>query len=107
MNDVSKIVTIYILILCIFHILQSNISRFFATFLLYIFSIYLFHINFKLACVYILLGIGASLTEHIFIKYINSSWKYQNPNLFTIPIWLILLWSLAILLITETIKLVK
>jgi len=67
MNDVSKILTIYIFILSIF---------------------------------YILLGIGASLTEHIFIKYIKSSWKYKKPNVFTIPILLILLWSLAIVLIT-------
>jgi|TARA_B110000037_G_scaffold34305_1_gene41603 hypothetical protein len=46
-------------------------------------------------------GIGAALTEHVFIKYITLSWDYRKPNFLTIPFWLMPLWGIAIILIME------
>ena len=99
--NIVKIIIVYFMVMLSFYIIHSNLMRFIVLFLLYIFSVILFNINYKLGFLYFLTGIGAALTEHIFIKYIHSSWDYRNPNLLTIPFWLIPLWGLAIIIVTE------
>jgi hypothetical protein len=100
-----KIIIIYFLILSLFYVVQSNVNRFILSTLLYIFSIFIFDIDYKLGCLYFLIGCGAAFTEHIFIRHISLSWDYREPNFYTIPLWLIPLWSLAIILILEMISL--
>ena len=101
-KNIWKIIILYFMVLLLFHVVHSNLIRFIILVLLYIFSIILFNINYKLGCLYFLIGILAAFTEHIFIKYINLSWDYRNPNFFTIPFWLIPLWGIAIIIIIET-----
>jgi hypothetical protein len=99
--NIVKIIIVYFMVMLSFYIIHSNLMRFIVLLLLYIFSVILFNINYKLGFLYFLTGIGAALTEHIFIKYIHSSWDYRNPNLLTIPFWLIPEWGLAIIIVTE------
>lgn len=98
----SKIIIIYFIVLLLFYFIHSNLYRSILSLLLYIFSVFIFNINFIFGCFYFLLAIGACITEHLFIRYITLSWDYRNPNLLTIPTWLIPLWALAIILILET-----
>jgi len=105
--NIVKIIIVYFMVMLSFYIIHSNLMRFIVLLLLYIFSVILFNINYKLGFLYFLTGIGAALTEHIFIKYIHSSWDYRNPNLLTIPFWLIPLWGIAIIIIVETTTLCK
>lgn len=103
-NKLSKIIILYYLVLLFFYVIHSNLYRHIISVLIYIFSIIIFNINFKLGCLYFFLAIGAVFTEHIFIKYINLSWNYRNPDFFSIPFWLIPLWGIALILIIETIN---
>lgn len=106
-KNLAKIIIIYFIVLLLFYFIHSNLYRFILLLLLYIFSVFIFNINFIFGCFYFLLAIGASITEHIFIKYITLSWDYRNPNLFTIPYWLIPLWGIAVILILETSSIFK
>ena len=103
-SDTSKIFIVYFTLLLLVYNVHSNLNRFLTLILFYIFTTRLFNINFNLGFLYFLIGIAAAFTEHIFIKYINESWDYRNPNFFTIPLWLIPLWGIAILLIIETVS---
>ena len=96
-----KILGLYILVLIFFYFIQSNLNRLIGTILLFLFSNFLFKINYKLGCFYFLLGIVAAFTEFLFINYINLSWNYRNPDVFSIPFWLIPLWGIAIIFISE------
>jgi hypothetical protein len=99
--NICKIMTMYFIVLLLFYVIHSNLNRFIISILLYIFSIIIFNIDYKLGCLYFLVGIGAALTEHVFIKYITLSWDYRKPNFLTIPFWLMPLWGIAIILIME------
>ena len=106
-SNTSKIIIVYFTLLLLVYNIYSNLNRFVTLILFYLYTAQLFNINSKLALLYFLIGIGAAFTEHIFIKYINESWDYRNPNFFTIPLWLIPLWGIAILLIIETVSIFR
>ena len=72
----------FIFILSLFYLVNSNLFRFIISLLLYLFSIVLLNINYKMAILYLITAIGAVMTEHIFIKYIKLSWDYRNPDLY-------------------------
>lgn len=90
-----------------FYVVHSNLNRLIISILLYILSINLLNINYKLGILYFLMGIMAAFTEHIFITYINLSWDYRSPNFYSIPFWLIPFWGIAIIIIIETSTLLK
>ena len=100
-KETVKIIIVYFMVMLSFYSIHSNLIRFIVLLLLYIFSVVLFNINYKLGFLYFLTGIGAALTEHIFITYFHLSWDYRKPNLLSIPFWLIPLWGLAIIIVTE------
>lgn len=100
---IIKLFILYLTIMVTYYIYISNMYRFVITLLIYIYSIYIFNINYKLGFVYILIAILMCFTEYIFIKYINKYWDYRNPNLGELLIWLFPLWGIAIIGITKTI----
>lgn len=106
-RNTSKIIIVYLTLLLLVYNIHSNLNRFVTLILFYLYTARLFNINSKLALLYFLIGIAAAFTEHIFIKYINESWDYRNPNFLTIPLWLIPLWGIAILLIIETVSIFR
>ena len=100
---IIKLIILYLTIIITYYVHISNMYRYVITSLIYICSIYIFNINYKLGFIYILIAILISFTEYIFIKYIKESWDYRNPNLGKIPIWLFPLCGVAIVAITQTI----
>ena len=107
MNNTCKIGIIYLTTLVLFYIIHSNLLRVTVSILLYLFSIILFKIDLLAGFLYFFMGIGAAFTEYIFIKYIKLSWDYRKPDIFSIPLWLIPLWGVAIILIIEGSMVVK
>ena len=107
MNNTCKIGIIYLTTLVLFYIIHSNLLRVTVSILLYLFSIILFNIDLLAGVLYFFMCIGAAFTEYIFIKYIKLSWDYRKPDIFSIPLWLIPLWGVAIILIIEGSMVVK
>lgn len=101
------VLIIYCTLLVIFFMFQSNMIRFVLIVLLYIFSIIIFKIKYIIGIISFLIAIGCTATEHILIKYSKFSWFYIKPDLFTIPLWLIPVWGLAIILSIETSKILE
>ena len=101
MKDFMNIFIIYILVLVLFYNIDDNLSRFLLTTILYINSLLLFKVKYSMGILYLLLAIGASFTEFIFIKYMKNSWEYKNPDITLIPNWLIPLWGIAIIIIIQ------
>ena len=102
--DFVEVILLYLVTLVIYYHVTSNLNRFFIISFLYIISLLVFKINYKLGLFYFILAIGAALTEHIFIKYLKYTWDYRKPDVLLIPYWLIPLWALAIIVITQLSK---
>ena len=105
--NTCKIGAIYFSTLLLFYIVHSNLLRVITCIFLYLITICLFNIDLFAGFLYFLMGVGAVFTEHIFIKYIKLSWDYRKPDIFSIPLWLIPLWGVAIILIIEGSTIVK
>lgn len=101
-KNIIKLIILYIILLILFYKIRDNSRRLFYLTLLYILVVISFNINYKLGLIYFLLGICCAVTEHIFIKYFDLTWNYRKTDLETIPFWLISLWSIAIIMITES-----
>jgi hypothetical protein len=104
MIDIIKIGALYIILLSIFYSIKSNFNRFILTLLLYIFTVYTLNINYKYGIYYLIIALCCVFTEHIFIKYIKLSWDYRNPDILSVPYWLIPLWGIAIVFIIKLSK---
>lgn len=102
-----KIILIYSLLLIIFHILQNKNTRFIFTSIIYLLCIYLFNIECKLSFLYVIIALCCVITESIYINFFNETWIYSNPDIISIPYWLISIWSIAILLIIEGVNMIK
>ena len=98
---------IYITLLLIFFNIESNINRLVSLLLLYIVSIIMFKIKYIIGIVSFFVAILCTATDHIIIKYSKFSWYYIKPDLFTIPLWLVPVWGLAIILSVETTRILK
>ena len=96
-----KVIIIYALIMALYYYIESTFWRFLATKVLFGISVIMFHIPFNYALFILLLGLCASITEHIFIKYMNGTWDYRMPDILDIPYWLAPLWAITIVIITE------
>ena len=106
-SGLIKILFLYLLNLLLYFNITSNHSRFIFTLFLYLFSIIMFKIDYKDAVLFFIIAICCSITEYFFIRFINHSWDYRKPDLYLIPYWLIPLWAIAVVIITEIVKLVK
>ena len=102
-----KIIMIYTLLLFIFYFINDKYYRLIYTIILYILCINIFNINYKLSMVYVIIALCCVITESIYINFINETWKYNNPDIISIPLWLIFIWSIAILLIIEIINIIN
>lgn len=106
-SGLIKILFLYLLNFILYFNITSNYNRFIFTLFLYLFSIIMFKIDYKDAVLYFVIAICCSITEYFFIKFIRHSWDYRKPDLYLIPYWLIPLWTIAVVIITEIVKLVK
>lgn len=102
-----KIVVIYILLLLIFYSIQNKHLRFIYVTSIYLLCTYLFNINYKISILYVIIAICCVITESIYINLLDETWKYINPDVISIPYWLIPIWSIAILLIVESVNAIK
>lgn len=89
--------------------ITSAISCIFAIFLIYCLSNYSFLLTFSLFITliilylisplniffYLVIAFGGTLAEIIIMKISSKSWKYDNPFIFGVPLWLIPLWGIA------------
>lgn len=101
---IIKIITIYFLLLLLFYKFNNKNIRFICTSIIYLLCIYLFNIDYKLSILYVIIAICWVITESIYINFCNETWKYINPDFINIPYWLISMWSIAILLIVESVN---
>jgi hypothetical protein len=103
----TKIISIYVLTFLIFYKIENKNIRLIFTSLIYLFCIHLFNIDINMAIFYIFIAIGCAVTESIYITFCKDTWNYRNPDIINIPYWLIPLWSVAFLLIIETVNILK
>ena len=106
-SKICKILAIYLITFFIFLQISDKKYRLLYTVIVYIVCIYLFDINYKHACLYVIIAICCVITESLYITYCNETWKYYNPDIINIPYWLISIWSIAILLIIEGVNMLK
>jgi hypothetical protein len=96
-----KIIILYALIMALYYYIDSSVWRFILTMVLFSISLIIFHIPFNYALFILILGLCAAITEHIFIKYMNVTWDYRMPDIIDIPYWLVPLWAITIVIISE------
>ena len=101
-----KILMIYTLLLFIFYFVNDKYYRLIYTIIIYMLCITIFNINYKLSIVYVIIALWCVITESIYINFISETWKYNNPDIISIPLWLIFIWSIAILLIINIIDVI-
>lgn len=101
-----KIMMIYTLLLFIFYFVNDKYYRLIYTIIIYMLCITIFNINYKLSIVYVIIALCCVITESIYINFISETWKYNNPDIISIPLWLIFIWSIAILLIINIIDVI-
>ena len=101
-----KILMIYTLLLFIFYFVNDKYYRLIYTIIIYMLCITIFNINYKLSIVYVIIALWCVITESIYINFISETWKYNNPDIISIPLWLIFIWSIAILLIINIIDII-
>lgn len=101
-----KIMMIYTLLLFIFYFINDKYYRLIYTIIIYMLCINIFNINYKLSIVYVIIALCCVITESIYINFISETWKYNNPDIISIPLWLIFIWSIAILLIIKIIDII-
>ncbi len=98
-----------VLLLCVVTTLicwyfTSSITRFMLLSVLYFIAISAFNISYNRALLLVFISVAASIVEHIYIQYIESTWDYRKPDVGNVPYWLVPLWSIAIVVITELSK---
>ena len=81
--------------------------RFMFTFLIYILGVLMFRISLKSSILYLLIGVAAVITEHIFIKYFVNTWDYRKPDILEVPYWLFPLWGIAVIIIVQLSTMIK
>jgi hypothetical protein len=101
---VIKIIIIYISLLFTFYKIENKEKRLIFTSIIYLLCICLFNIDYKLSILYVFIAICCVITESIYITFFNETWVYINPDIINIPYWLIAMWSIAILLIAESVN---
>ena len=101
-DTIIRIVVLYTLTILLYLNTKSNKIRFIWSLLLYVFGVILLRVNYKSAVSYFALAVCATITEHIFIKYMDSTWDYRKPDRYLVPYWLVPLWALAILIIVHS-----
>ena len=56
----------------------------------------LMYYNLNINPIFLLLtGLAGTLTEMIIMYYTIDIWKYRNPDIINIPMWLPILWAIA------------
>ena len=103
----SKILCIYALTFFIFYKIDDKYVRLLFAALIYLMCMYVFNIDTNMAIFYIFIAIGCGITESIYINFCKDTWNYHDPDIINIPYWLIPLWSIAFLLIIETVNILK
>ena len=101
---VIKIIIIYISLLFTFYKIENKEKRLIFTSIIYLLCICLFNIDYKLSILYVFIAICCVIPESIYITFFNETWVYINPDIINIPYWLIAMWSIAILLIAESVN---
>jgi hypothetical protein len=99
-----------VLILCVITTLicwrfTSSVTRFTLLALLYFVATFAFNISHNRSLFLVFMGIVASMVENGYIQHIASTWDYRKPDVGNIPYWLVPLWSIAMVVITELSKL--
>jgi len=102
-----KVFIIYVLLLFLFYFIKNKQQRLIYTSLIYVICIFLFNIGYKSSFLYVFIALICVITESIYINFFDETWKYSNPDIISIPYWLISIWSIAILLIIESVNKVK
>ena len=96
-----KVFILCILTMLVFWYNTASVTRFVLSVLLYLTAIIVFNISYSRGVFFLLLGSAAAIVESIFIQYMDATWEYRAPDTFRIPYWLIPLWSIAIVVITQ------
>ena len=102
-----KVIVIYVLLLFLFYFIKNKQQRLIYTSLIYVICIFLFNISYKSSFLYVFIALCCVITESIYIHFFDETWRYINPDIINIPYWLISMWSIAILLIIESVNKVK
>ena len=89
--NVIIVCALTVIIMMLFH--DNNKLLFFAlTGLLLI----LHHLNPGLSVIfYLICGLGGAISEAIIIKVTGGTWRYRDPDIAGIPLWLVPLWGIA------------
>ena len=96
-----KVLILCILTMLLFWYNAASVTRFVLSMLLYFIAIVAFNISYSRGVFFVLIGSAAAIVESIFIQYMDATWEYRAPDIFRIPYWLIPLWSIAIVVITQ------
>ena len=96
-----KVFILCILTMLVFWYNTASVTRFVLSVLLYLTAIIVFNISYSRGAFFVLMGSAAAIVESIFIQYMDATWEYRSPDIFRIPYWLIPLWSIAIVVITQ------
>ena len=102
-----KLIIFYLSTMLLYFSVVDKRLRFIFTLVLYVIGVILFRIDMKSGLLYLLVGVAAVITEHIFIKYFIDTWDYRNPDIFQIPYWLFPLWGIAIIIVVQLATMIK
>jgi len=105
--EIAKIISIYVLLILIFNKFNKNNQRCILTFIVFLLSLYLFKVPIIQSVLYFILGCIVVFSEHIYIKYMKKSWKYNNPDILQVPLWLIPLWCTCVIIIIQCSKIIS
>jgi hypothetical protein len=105
--ELSKILVIYITILSIFYFVDNHWYRFICLIILSCICVSIFSVPRNQIILFIIIAISCTITEMIFVTFLNNTWQYQKSDIFNIPFWLSTLWFIAIIFINEINKIIK
>ena len=101
MRQIINIGLVYLLTLFLFYTIKKEYIRLLLALLIYLFGIFIFEHDYKLAIIYLGVAVCCVITESIFITFFDETWNYRKPDIINIPYWLIPIWAIAIILIIE------
>ena len=96
-----KLLGTYVMLLIIFYYTPDANLRFFGVSFVFICCILLFNIDLYTTIFYIIFAICSALTESIYVIFFKETWTYKAADILSIPYWIIPIWGVAIVYISE------
>ena len=93
---------IFIITFSMFKIVISNFFRMLLTYLIFVLSSFAYKEKYLLR--FIIMGFLVAGGESLFIINLKNAWTYKSPQVLQVPIWLPALWTLALLVSSNTLK---